>query len=224
MLVSLRRKLAAFLAVVMLASCFVVVGAPKAYADSAKVVKYAKTVKISTGSPEIYFDMSNKVKKIKKVKVTSSNKSVLKVVDSAFLEVKKAGTSTLTIKVTDKSGHVHKYKSTVKVYKYKNAFKSFKIGKKQLRTKFKKYTNAWFDYGKLKSGKINITPASGWKLVSIKYEAYIGDKHYKKTIKNKSKINLDKNGDYEITVKMKNKKTGLKEEYIVMYENYDYDY
>ena len=223
MLANVRRKLAAFLAIVMVVSCFVVFVPQKTYADMDSV-KYAKKITISTVSKELYFDMSKEVKKIKKVDITSSKPSVIKIDSSGFLVVKKPGTTKLTIKVKDKKGKTYKFKSNVKVVKYTNAFKSFKIGTKEIKSKFKKYSGTYFESGQLKTGKIKITPNKGWKLKSIKYEAYnySEDKepvHISKKIKNKAKINLNrgKGWDYYLTVKMYNKKTGLTEVYRISY-------
>ena len=96
----------------------------------------------------------------------------------------------------------------VKSTKYVRPCKSIKVGKKNYT---KKFNNSSLFYSKKKiSGKVNVTPAKGWKITGIWYYKFKKDKE--KRIKNKTKITLN-NGDY---LYVEFKKKGVYE-YVVIY-------
>lgn len=106
-------------------------------------------------------------------KVSTSNSKVLTAKNSygsLNLSIKKAGTSVIsyTIKDYDKNAKV-KVKDTVKVYNYTNPVKSFKIGKKQLASKFK--SSPFCPTSKGLKGKLSVTLNKGWKLISVRQAA-----------------------------------------------------
>ena len=124
------------------------------------VTRYSQSEK---GFDSYYIDMGNRGKGADRITATSSKKSVVKVkcyndpedALSVVIEARKPGTSKLVIKIK-RNGKVKKYKCTVKVIKYKNPIKSFKIGKKNYAKRFKKSPFA------------TIAPVTGKAKVSIK--------------------------------------------------------
>ena len=126
-----------------------------------------------------------------------------------------------------------KYRTKLRVVRYSNAFKSFKIGKKQLKGKFGKGRQAGFDPGKLPNGRVVIKPNKNWEVKSIKYQSSYYDedgadlppvknKRISGTVKNNKMLKL-KQGKYwhtTIIVTMHNKKTGLNEPYQIAYNDY----
>ena len=106
-------------------------------------------------------------------KVSTSNSKVLTAKNNygnLNLSIKKAGTATVsyTIRDYDKNKKV-KVKDTVKIYNYTNPVKSFKIGKKQLASKFK--SSPFCSTSKGLKGKLSVTLNKGWKLISIRQAA-----------------------------------------------------
>lgn len=195
----------------------------KVHGDNLVFEKYSSNITVVltyNSMPNLIIDMGNKIKDNSKVKVQSNNKKMLSFSDRYgkqldFL-VKKGGTSNVTITVTT-GGKKKVYKSKITIIPYKNPFKSFKVGNKQIKKQFKNWPDADIKASSKKL-KINISPKKGWKIKSIKYKGtYSGDasgpKNVKKTIKNKDKIKVVLgNPDYKnkLTVKMydtKNKKT-----------------
>ena len=119
-----------------------------------------------------------------------------------WIDTLKAGTTVLTFQAKIGEGQWEEKTMTVKALKYVNPCKTFKVGK---RSFVKKY-NSKVDYktSKKVSGKLVITPKTGWKITSI--EKYIRKQSTYKTIKNKRKVTLAK-GD-EIRVEFMKKSTG----------------
>ena len=102
----------------------------------------------------------------------------------------KAGKATVTFKaIAPGSATYVDWAIDVKVTKYANPCKSFKIGKKNYVKKFKK--QYWFLAPKKISGKLVIKPAKGWKMTGI--EKYTDKAGTWKKVKNKKKIKLVKN-------------------------------
>ena len=144
-------------------------------------------------------------------KVKSSNPKVLRAVQGAdpgyiVLETKKAGTSKVTFeaKVGKKK---YKYTSTVKVVKYENPLKTFKVGSKNYLSKLKS-TSVPRMVGAPVKGKLNIAAKKGWKITSMEvYESHTGKR---RKIKNKANINLEGTGGVShLSVTVKNSKTGM---------------
>lgn len=142
---------------------------------------------------------------IKKLK--SSETSVATVMSfGTFFEVNPVseGTTKVTFNYEGK-----KLSTKVKVVKYENPCKTFKVGKKNFAKNFKK-TNGylWGNHKKDITAKIEIAPKSGWKLVKI-----IRSADWKMTkVKNKSKVQFTKDfKGFGIIAYFKNKKTKVVE-------------
>ena len=201
----LSRLLAVSLSFMVAFGLLIVPATESANADGAvlSVAKYAKTVKYHTGatySDVVVLDMGSKLKGAKSVKVTSSKKSVVKPFSydkswggGLLLNIKKKGTAKLTIKVR-KGSKTKKYKVKVKVVKYKNPFKTFKVGKKNFASKFKKSMIADYHNSLGSKQKVSVKLSGGKKLRKITYYAfnYESDKEITKNIKNNSTIKLIK--------------------------------
>lgn len=226
-----KRRIMGIALALAMTLCILPMSTQEVNADGVSTIKYAKKITISTRtvSDAFFLDMRNKEKDIQECVIVSNNERVAKG-NRSLVEVKRPGTATLSIKVTTSSGEVKRYKTKLKIVRYSNAFKSFKIGKKQLKGKFAKNRMLYFDPGKLKNGKVVIVPAKNWKVKSIKFESYYGDEwgkpvppvkkdRLKGTVKNNKMLRL-KQGKYwhhRITVTMYNKKTGLNEPYQIAY-------
>ena len=111
---------------------------------------------------------------------------------------KKPGTTKLTYTWKGK-----KHSVKIKVLKYTNPVKSFKIGGKQFKSAFKKYTTNNVKDTIVK-GKIAITPAKNWKVKSIKYHIYNDSVDKDVKVRNKGKL---PRVDTFVTVRCKNTKT-----------------
>lgn len=144
----------------------------------------------------IYFDAKKPIGQ-KPTSVKVSNKKIVRVhayKDGLSIIGKKPGTTKVSFKYKGK-----KHKITVKIRKYKNPVKSFKIGGKQVRSRLNEMAEIFFT--PLPLGKLNIKPAKGWKVKKIEF-FYENGKI--KTVKNK-KAKVTKNVEYVI-VTMKNTK------------------
>ncbi|MBR3279155.1 MAG: hypothetical protein IKG01_09715 [Lachnospiraceae bacterium] len=113
-----------------------------------------------------------------------------------YIQVKKAGKATITIKnnTTKKT-----YKTVLKVVKYRNPFKKFYLSGKNRAGKFKTYNYAAFTNNKT-SSKVSIKTKAGWKIRKITYcKSVYNEKteklaNHTKKIKNNSTIKLKKSG------------------------------
>lgn len=227
----------AFPGIIALIVAFGVMFSPQlsnVYAGYFKFVKFKKNLTVSTVDEYVLLDVSKVIKNRTNAKVSSSKKSVATIANSdgdISIKVKKPGTTKLTIK--EKKGKKHT--CNFKVVKYSSAFKSFKIGKKNVAGKFKKenwgyYSNTMTEPTKV---KVKIVPKKNWTVKKITYEASCSedvfdengevkdtiDKSIKKrTIKNNSQITIqDKSWENRIEVKMYNKKTHLTEMYFLTF-------
>ncbi len=169
-------------------------------------------------------DMGSRIYGADDFTMKSSDKTVVKPGsdDTAFI-AKKAGTAKLTISIK-KGKKTKRYKSTVKVVKYQNPAKKFKIGKKSYTAKLKKpaFKDFWAEM-KVKKGKakISIKPKKDWKVKKIRYwwEQFDADgdlvKRSDKKVKNNSKITIYKGENYDsgLIITMTNKKLKLSQQY-----------
>ena len=183
------------------------------------LLEYSKSMTLATGTYTIDFGKKFNNEK-DKIKVTTSDKRVAAVEkDFPTIELKKKGTAKIKFTVTKKNGKKKTYKMTVKVFKYKNPFKSIKLGSEQYRSKFKK--NQGFEIEK-KEGKykISVKPAKGWTVQKIVHAWYDTDKNgeldfdklIEKKVKNNKKISVKEESLISwLTVYMYNKKTGVTE-------------
>ncbi len=195
--------------------------------------KYDKTTTLyymGTDDDGMYTNLyiENISKKIKKSSIKSSDKSILKIDsvsysksgkgESITIQILKAGTAKVSFKYKSKT-----YKITVKVKKYTNPAKTFKLScfnsGKNLKSQFnKKYYSSNTLKKTKKKVSFTIKAASGWKLSEVEVIRIKGstgtdviDKHYstptskKKTIKISS---LKGGGKYHIIVTFVNKKNG----------------
>lgn len=133
----------------------------------------------------------------------SSNKSVVDVwlyEDEIVFYATKPGTAKVSFKYKGE-------KRTVKVVvkRYVNAFKKLTIGGKSYKNGFKTIYDSSTSFTKLRGKKISVTPAKGWKLVSI--QSYVPGKGSQKdklvTIKNNAKV--PKKASYVIYITLQNK-------------------
>lgn len=131
-------------------------------------------------------------------KATSSNPAVLDLTDYSdggpddmnpkfFQFYTLNGPGQTVINFTGKSGKV--YTMNLTVVKYSNPVKKFKIGSKNLASKFKKSNTGWYSIKKTQKQKISIKPQKGWEIVDIDYSDYNLKKPVKK-IKNNKRITL----------------------------------
>lgn len=209
-----KKVLSAILALAMVFTLLIMPGVKPTKADDLKEVKYATSKVISRGNPYIYVDLGKKWDGNKKLTVKSSNNRVIKPEGDGYpvLNLKRAGTATVTFKTGGKS-----YKMKFKVLAYKNPVKLFSVGGKKIAGKFKSSSTAWLKYTGSKP-TIKVTPNKGWKLKSIKYEAYKYDEatdtytRYVKTVKNKTSVKLKGSSwDSYIVVKLYNSNKKLTE-------------
>lgn len=120
------------------------------------------------------------------------------------VRVKKAGKATITFKAKEPNAGDETYvakKITINSIKYLNVVKTFKIGKKNFKTKFKKEGYYW--QKKKISGKLNVKVKKGWKIKGMWYGNYSTGKE--KKVKNGKKITLKKNTYVSIWVKKNGK-------------------
>ena len=218
-----KRILSLFIAAVFCLTTFAVTGASvdKVYADdyeyelpsTIEKVYYPNNPEYNAeplaSEPLLYIDMES---------VTYSKEGVAQLVRREYgdpeegpigggdyaVEILKAGTTVLTFQARINEGQREEKTMTVKVLKYTNPCKTFKVGK---RSYLKRY-NSKIEYraSKKVSGKLVITPKTGWKIISIR--KYIGKQSIYKTIKNNRKVTLAK-GDL-IDVRLQKKGTGMK--------------
>ena len=217
-----KKVVPAVMAIVVATAFVFVPQVETAHADSFNTVKYKSKITVTTGDPSIDLDMGKKVKSSAKVTVKSSKKSVIEPFYESghvYLSVKKKGKAKITIKnkSTKKT-----YKCTVKVIKYKNPFKKFKVGKLNGAKTFKTWSTGMMKSTPAKGtkAKVTIKAKKGWKvkkitLVSSKFNSSNGSfKTVTKNVKNKSTITY-KGGswDQRLFVKMYNKKHKMNEEF-----------
>lgn len=161
----------------------------------------------------------------KVVKLKSNNKKVVTVDESIlgglhgekeiYFTPKKVGKTTVTFQV--KNGKkVQKFTTKVIVKKYSNPIKSFKIGKTQYASKFKR-TN-FIEPKKGATGKLSIKLKSGWKIKSIRHHRAKDCRDVK--VKNNKKMRL-RDGD-SLIVTVYNKKQNLEYEMIIYCHSSDY--
>ncbi len=146
-----------------------------------------------------------------KPKITSSKKSVAKIKNEGgglfVIMPKKAGTT--KIKLTAKvNGKKVTRKATIKIVKFKQPFKTLKIGGKNCIKK----VNQSYNMANIKTDKskikLNYKLKSGWKVLyssAYKQGSYTG-KSIK--VKNGAAFPLGDNETYVISMSLRNKKTG----------------
>ena len=153
-------------------------------------------------------------KKGKLTKAKSSNTKVVEVypwgedwkhANGITIIGNKKGKATVTYTYRGKK---HRVKVVVK--KYSNPLKTLKIGKKNYARKLKKASYAGIAKWKACKGKkVSVTPAKGWKIVSMRCGCYNADwsKYKAKKVRNGGKLPKAANGD-GITITLKNTKNG----------------
>lgn len=203
---------AAVLGVVL--ACAMLLMAQTVYADSPTgvtptgVIKWGKKMTVSTEAYGAIVDMGSKVKGAKSITIKSSNKKVATNIKDytdemkvPVLNIEGKGTTNLTIKVKTKKG-TKTYKGKLKVVKYKNPIKKFKLSGKNVAKKFKKYP--FGDYTvKSKKSKLVIKPNKGWKVKKIEHVYGYSGKFHK--VKNNSTIKWKDSGMLYITMYNKSK-------------------
>ncbi len=175
-------------------------------------VYFAMTPPVSFSIPIYGLTKKSQVKSLK-----SSNKNVASVTVNKYpgdkdvlftVEPKKPGNATISIKVEyGKKTKTLKYKVTVK--KYVNVSTSFKIGSKDVASKFQKEMFASTRNPKKKE-KISIKPRKGWELRAIRLSTKSGKQT---TIANNKKVNLKKYS--QIYVDFDNVKEGFSSTLVV---------
>lgn len=148
--------------------------------------------------------------------VKSSNPKVVRATRDTYpwamyLTPRKAGTSIVTCKYKGKT-----YKAKIVVKNWANPVKQLSIGGKNYASKFTRtaVTKRGSTYGyaidvKTLKGKLKITPASGWKIASIRYGKFepTGAFCNYRSIKNGSTIKSCKRYD-RLSIFFRNTKTG----------------
>jgi len=215
------RLLSFGLAVLVAFGMLIVPASEPVHADAGYywgTVKYAKNITLYKISdyPDLYtINMGKKFKGASSVKIKSSKKSVLedygwsKGETEFYVQANKTGKSTLSIKVK-KSGKTKTYKIKVKVVKGSNPFKSFKIGKKKVTSKFKKSPYVELNLAKNKKYKLAIKLKSGMKLKKIKSSVWNEEteKTVNKTLKNNKSFKLTKD-DTTLEIRVYDKKSKI---------------
>lgn len=124
-----------------------------------------------------------------------------------ILKLKKPGTAKLTL--TYKSGtKKYKYTVNVKVIKYQNPFKTFKIGNKNYASVFNK-VNIWgatLKMPTLKNGnyKFELKANKNFSIKTAKFQQTVGKKIKNVNVKNAKKIKMTKDAYFTFTMKYKN--------------------
>lgn len=215
----LSRLLSMSLAVMVAFGLMIVPSAVPVHADGfvCGSVKYAKKITLYAIEQDVNvyeLKMGTKLKNAKSVKVTSSKKKVLepfgyyKGEKNLYINARKAGSATLTVKVKKSSG-TKTYKVDVKVKKGSVPFKSFKVGKKNITSKYKHTQYAEVKVANNSKQKISIKVKNGCKVKSIKCNVWNEktEKHNTKTINNNSTIKVKKeNTDLYISIYDKDSK------------------
>lgn len=149
-----------------------------------------------------FYRFTHKAGQLKNVK--SSNENALFVWGTegnrTLLYTDKPGKSTVTYTYKGK-----KYKAKVVVKKYQNPVKSVTIGKKTYSKPFKSFWEYSVKRKALNGKTIKVTPAKGWKVVSISY-TYRKNGKFKKVSNGGKLTNMSKYPSVVIT--MMNKQTG----------------
>lgn len=129
----------------------------------------------------------------------------------------KVGTTNLTL--TMKYGSIEKvHTMKVVVRKYVNPVKNFKVGSVQYKNKFKVYRTYYAKVPKKsKQVTVKVDPKKGYKVISIYYYYNKGNRSVMKKLKNGQRFKLRKASGGQISVELKNKKTGEVECLTVFY-------
>ena len=213
---TLVRSLCTMVAAVVVALALLPVAAlaDSAPAGALKISKLKGTVTTYLQGKKGYSYVDVTCKKGKLTKVKSSNTKVVDVYPwgedwkdaNGFTIVGlKKGKATVTYTYKGK-----KYKVKVVVKKYSNPVKVLKVGKKNYARKLKK--NCYIEVKKWsawKGKKINVTPANGWKIKSIKYISVNSNytKYSTKKVRNGGKL-PKKSGVMEVIINLQNTKNG----------------
>jgi hypothetical protein len=176
-----KRSTALSLAIIIMLTFFsVLLPAKDIYAGGAEVeLTYSKNLSLSymKGKKNFLIYMGKKLKSTDAVTVKSSKPSVIKKVSPFYsnwpsFTVKKAGKATLTIIVRHKNGKKNTYKTKITAYKFKNPFKSCKIGGKDFKSSFNKFTMPYLETeGSPDQLYVDVNLNSGWKIKKLRYRA-----------------------------------------------------
>ena len=194
------------IAVAILAMLCLMMGSESAYAGGGRYITAFKgnvtTVYMKKGDIDYYSDLKNGLNGKKISAAKSSNKKVATVkvktydngMTSLLVTKKKAGTTKITYKLDGKKKTVK-----LKVVKWKNPVKTFKVGSKNYASKFKK--SAGSHAASSVAGKtVKVEAASGWKVKRI--VAYTNNGV--KIVRNGKKTPADTG---QVVVALKNTKT-----------------
>lgn len=155
------------------------------------------------------------------ISITSSDPTVINVTDnSRYVKIKKAGSSTITI-VYDLEGVTYEISGVLTVEKYPKPISSLTVNGKKISLKKERRVMYTFERQNLERDvtvKINLKPASGWKISKIKayyYKVGHQDTHHNLAVKNNKKFTVKKRCEAYVTYVLKNKKNGTKFNYVV---------
>ena len=179
-------------------------------------VFFDKKMVVSTISC-LYYIFPDKYKVGEQVKYSSSNKKVVDFHGNG-MDIGRPGKATVKL-TTTVNGKKKVYRGKIRVVKYRNPFKSLKIGGKSLE---KTLDDTIISSVKVKHGKVRvkIRPEKNWKVKRIDVQKAISSKSdfkvTEKRIKNGDSFNFKKSTgsrsvDYQVIINMYNKKTGLTE-------------
>ncbi len=200
-----KKSVTLLLSVFMLTLLLGMSASAKTYENKIIAAKNLYKKILLTACPKddlVSFKISNKIGKLS-VSKTKRNGWI-----ALYLKPKKTGKTTVTLKFKDpETGETHTNKMKVTVYNYKNPFKSFKIGKKNYASKFKKRQTV--EKVGPASGKLKIKLKKGWKIKSILHQDMSSTVLRSTKVKNKQFIDLTSKA--YITIILKNKKYGIEE-------------
>ena len=180
-----KRLLAAVIAMTMLLTAVPVWAAAKTHTSTSVFIKAGKNIFQWTTNGKESKKGTLRTREVqngciflpcegyKEKKIKSSDKSTLSAAKDidGFLKVrlKKAGTTAISYTAINLDTNKREnYKNICKVYNYTNPLASFKIGKTDYASTFKKSPFSPLKDGQVAKGKLSVKLNKGWKLVTIR--------------------------------------------------------
>lgn len=193
----------------------------KTITKNKKVYWYPGQDKTCVNDFEIFYDESHDTiselqtsnKKVATIKTVKYDKFGTDVI--IIIRAKGIGKCTVSYSVTT-NGNKTTYVYNYKVVKYRNPFKTIKVGKKNFKNKYNK-TYIYLQ-PKAISGKLNIKVKKGYKIQKITRNADFNQMI--KKIKNGKKYNFNKLPE-SIIIKVKDKKNGIVNDMVLQVGYYD---
>ncbi|MBQ9015095.1 MAG: hypothetical protein IJ109_03145 [Firmicutes bacterium] len=212
-----KKSISMLIALAMFLTGFAMIGASeKAYAEGVNDIEKSYQTfyypKAKGWNTEWLADVSEVTIDMATVKSSKPSVAVLKkdtwtdddgkVYGNYQIKSKKPGTTTLTFQAKDANAENYVTKTVkVKVVKFVNPAKTFKIGSKNYAKKYN--GKPYYNIKKKVSGKVNVKAKKGWKVDSIYF--YDESKGKSKKIKNGKKVTFDKFDGVQVCFKKKGK-------------------